>query len=54
MPDLVFTVLFFFMIVTHLHEVPERVDYDAPDAEKLDKLLADNPDVFKGVLTRNL
>ena len=38
MPDLVFTVLFFFMIVTHLHEVPERVDYDAPDAEKLDKL----------------
>lgn len=24
------------------------------NAEKLDKLLADNPDVFKGVLTRNL
>ena len=24
------------------------------NAEKLDKLLADNPDIFKGVLTRNL
>lgn len=38
MPDLVFTVLFFFMIVTHLREVPVKVRYRAPQAQRLDKL----------------
>ncbi|MGN0221475.1 MAG: ExbD/TolR family protein [Prevotella sp.] len=46
MPDLVFTVLFFFMIVTHLHEVPERVKYDVPEAEMLDKLRSKSSVVY--------
>ena len=39
MPDLVFTVLFFFMIVTHIREVPVKVKYQTPKAQKLDRLV---------------
>lgn len=38
MPDLVFTVLFFFMIVTHLKEVPEKMDCELPEAGRLDQI----------------
>ena len=38
MPDLVFTVLFFFMIVTHLREVPVKLSFQTPKAHRLDRL----------------
>lgn len=38
MPDLVFTVLFFFMIATHMKEVPVKVNCRVPQSQQLDKL----------------
>lgn len=35
MPDLIFTVLFFFMIVTHMRQVTPRVRYDLPQSATL-------------------
>ena len=37
MPDLIFTVLFFFMIVTHMRDVTPMVRYEAPQGKELDK-----------------
>ena len=37
MPDLIFTVLFFFMIVTHMREVTPKVRYDVPQGTELEK-----------------
>ena len=37
MPDLIFTVLFFFMIVTHMREVKPMVRYDVPQGTELEK-----------------
>ena len=37
MPDLIFTVLFFFMIVTHMRSVPLKVVYQVPAGTKLTK-----------------
>ena len=37
MPDLIFTVLFFFMIVTHMREVKPLVRYDVPQGTELEK-----------------
>ena len=39
MPDLIFTVLFFFMIVTHMRSVPVKVKYQAPMGTELTKLV---------------
>ena len=39
MPDLIFTVLFFFMIVTHMRTVTLRVHYDVPHGTQLEKLV---------------
>ena len=37
LPDLIFTVLFFFMIVTHMREVTPKVRYDVPQGTELEK-----------------
>ncbi|MBP5277968.1 MAG: biopolymer transporter ExbD [Prevotella sp.] len=38
MPDLIFTVLFFFMIVTHMRSVPVKVKHQVPAGTELTKL----------------
>ena len=37
MPDLIFTVLFFFMIVTHMRDVKPKVQYNVPQGTEVDK-----------------
>ncbi len=37
LPDLIFTVLFFFMIVTHMRDVELLVHYDVPQGTELQK-----------------
>ena len=37
MPDLIFTVLFFFMIVTHMRDVTPQVRYEVPQGTELEK-----------------
>ncbi|MBR3480932.1 MAG: biopolymer transporter ExbD [Prevotella sp.] len=38
LPDLIFTVLFFFMIVTHMRDVDLLVHYDLPNGTEVQKL----------------
>lgn len=38
LPDLIFTVLFFFIIVTHMREETVQVKYKVPDGEELAKV----------------
>ncbi|WP_288278339.1 biopolymer transporter ExbD [uncultured Prevotella sp.] len=38
LPDLIFTVLFFFMIVTHMRDVDLQVRYDVPKGTEVRKL----------------
>lgn len=38
LPDLIFTVLFFFMIVTHMRQVTLKVGYRAPQGKQLTRL----------------
>ena len=38
LPDLIFTVLFFFMIVTHMEENQMKVKYQVPQGTKLERL----------------
>jgi len=38
LPDLIFTVLFFFMIVTHMRDVDLKVNYEVPQGTELQKL----------------
>ena len=38
LPDLIFTVLFFFMIVTHMRDVDLLVHYDLPQGSEVQKL----------------
>jgi len=38
LPDLIFTVLFFFMIVTHMRSVPLKVKYKVPAGTEITKL----------------
>ncbi len=35
MPDLIFTVLFFFMIVTHMRDITPRVRYEVPQGSEV-------------------
>lgn len=37
MPDLIFTVLFFFMIVTHMRQVTPKVHYEVPQGTEIEK-----------------
>jgi len=39
LPDLIFTVLFFFMIVTHMRMVEPKVKYTVPRGTELEKLV---------------
>jgi biopolymer transport protein ExbD len=38
LPDLIFTVLFFFMIVTHMRHVEPKVHYQVPQGTEVEKL----------------
>jgi biopolymer transport protein ExbD len=38
LPDLIFTVLFFFMIVTHMRDVELKVRYEVPQGTEVQKL----------------
>ena len=38
LPDLIFTVLFFFMIVTHMRDVDLKVRYEVPQGTEVQKL----------------
>ena len=38
LPDLIFTVLFFFMIVTHMRQVQMKVEFQVPQGTELEKL----------------
>jgi len=38
LPDLIFTVLFFFMMVTHMRSVPAKVEYTVPQGSELTRL----------------
>ncbi len=40
LPDLIFTVLFFFMIVTHMRDVTPKVKYEVPQGTELTKATA--------------
>ena len=37
LPDLIFTVLFFFMIVTHMRQVTPKVHYEVPQGTEIEK-----------------
>lgn len=39
LPDLIFSVLFFFMIVTHMRDVELKVQYQVPQGTELEKLV---------------
>ena len=39
LPDLIFTVLFFFITVTHMREVTLKVKYRVPEGTELTKLV---------------
>lgn len=38
LPDLIFTVLFFFMLVTHMRQVDPKVSYEVPQGTEVQKL----------------
>lgn len=50
MPDLIFTILFFFMIATHMRKTVPTVEYDMPQGSSLQKVTreADVIDIFIG------
>ena len=50
LPDLIFTVLFFFMIVTHMREVDLKVRYTVPEGTEIKKLehKASIVDIYEG------
>ena len=52
LPDLIFTVLFFFMIVTHMRSVPVKVAYEAPKGTELAKLAKKS--TTAGLLARSI
>ncbi len=46
MPDLIFTVLFFFMIVTHMRDVDPKVQYTVPQGSELTKEVSKRGQVY--------
>ena len=46
LPDLIFTVLFFFMIVTHMREVTLKVKYRVPQGTELTRLTKKSAAVY--------
>lgn len=51
LPDLIFTLLFFFMISTNLKDNPPKVKFDLPHAEEIEKTMSVpyNITVFVGI-----
>ena len=45
-PDLIFTVLFFFMIVTHMRDVKPKVQYNVPQGTEVDKAVRKSSVVY--------
>ncbi len=39
LPDLIFTILFFFILVTHLRSVDVKLKYQLPEGQKLTKMI---------------
>lgn len=39
LPDLIFTILFFFILVTHLRSVDVKLKYQLPEGQKLTKMV---------------
>lgn len=55
LPDLIFTLLFFFMITTSMKEMPLMVDIDPPTATeltKLEKKIADYVSIHRETLRK--
>ena len=53
MPDLIFTVLFFFMIVTHMRHDDVRVRYEVPAGTEVQKMEQKTQrQMFKNILKR--
>ena len=46
LPDLIFTVLFFFMIVTHMRDVEHKVQYTVPQGTEVEQLKRKSSVVF--------
>ncbi|MBR5084789.1 MAG: biopolymer transporter ExbD [Prevotella sp.] len=46
LPDLIFTVLFFFMIVTHMRNVPVKVTTKVPQGTQLAKLVKNSSTIY--------
>ena len=46
LPDLIFTVLFFFMIVTHMRNVPVKVTTKVPQGTELAKLMKHSSTIY--------
>jgi Biopolymer transport protein len=46
LPDLIFTILFFFVIVTNMRPVPIKTQFDVPQASELQKLQEKNLVVY--------
>ena len=46
LPDLIFTILFFFMIVTNMRPVPIKTQFDVPKATELQKLQEKNQVIY--------
>ena len=46
LPDLIFTVLFFFMIVTHMRNVPVKVTTKVPQGTQLAKLVKNTSTIY--------
>lgn len=46
LPDLIFTILFFFMIVTNMRPVPVKIQFDLPLATELQKLEEKNSVIY--------
>lgn len=46
LPDLIFTVLFFFMMVTHMRNAPLRVSYKMPQGRELTHIDKQSPVIY--------
>ncbi len=46
LPDLIFTVLFFFMIVTHMRNVPVKVTAKVPQGTQLTKMVKSSSTIY--------
>jgi len=52
LPDLIFTVLFFFMIATHMRDFERQVDYDVPQGSEVQKYASNKGTAYICIGTR--